>query len=160
MSYRTFPFKQNRVIQYLCILSIAAITACHQPNSYNNSTSGAEDKFVSKQENGKWTTDFKTAEELKVMRNTIENFTLLNKKKFENLKAYQEFGDLLSMHLTRIKENSRLTDIAQKTLQERLKRFDKEVSVLHGTNMEQSKLAIYRVNEALAAIDSSFTYRN
>ena len=71
-------------------LTICLLQSCNSKTSEQTSTQQEEENFTSEMENGKWTTDFATAQELKGMHYTIENFTLLsNKKKLENLKAYQ-----------------------------------------------------------------------
>ena len=135
-------------------------SSCNHSEASENGLITKEEIFSSTQINGKWTTDFKTAEELKVMRNTIENFTLLNKKKFENLKAYQEFGDLIAMHIERVLNNCGLDEKPKEILQAKLEKLNAEVKILQGTDMGKSKLSVKKVNEALAAIDSTFTYTN
>jgi len=80
--------------------------------------------------------------------------------KFENLKAYQEFGDLIAMHIERVSNNCGLDEKSKVILQSKLERMNVEVNILHGSDMEKSKLSIKKVNEALADIDSTFTYTN
>jgi hypothetical protein len=120
-----------------------------------------ERNFTSEMKDGKLTTDFSTAQELKSMRNTIENFTLLsNKKKLENLKAYQQFGDLLQMHTERVTKHCRLDADSKNLLCKKLDKVKSEVQTLHGDDMEKSKAALKNVNAHLAEIDSSFSYMN
>lgn len=141
-------------------LLLFCFSSCNHSESSENGFITKEETFSSTKVNGKWTTDFKTAEELKVMRNTIENFTLLNKKKFENLKAYQEFGDLLEMHIDRVITNSGLEEKQKQILHSKLEKMNSAIKILHGTDTEQSKLSVKKINEALADIDSSFLYSN
>ena len=95
------------------------------------------------------------------MRNTIENFTLLsNKKKLENLKAYQEFGDLMQMHAERVTTYCRLNPETKNLLCKKLDNIKSEVQTLHGDDMQKSKAALKNINTHLADIDSSFTYMN
>ncbi len=135
------------------------LTTCNNQTG-SSSVSEPEEAFVSKKESGKWTTDFATAQELKGMRNTIENFTLLNKKKFENLKAYQEFGDLMQMHVERVNTLCRLDPDTKNLLCKKLDSIKEEVTVLHGEDMVKSKEAVEHINTYLADIDSTFSYMN
>lgn len=161
MSYhiRLLPNNTFLKIVLLPLLLFCFMSCSHSETSGNDHFTTVE-TFSSTQVNGKWTTDFKTAEELKVMRNTIENFTLLNKKKFENLKAYQEFGDLIAMHIERVSNNGGLDKKSKAILQSKLEKMNVEVNILHGTDMEKSKFSVKKINEALADIDSTFTYTN
>lgn len=129
-------------------------------NSNNNSSTPVTETFTSKQVDGRWTTDQATAEELKGMKNTIENFTLLNKKKFENLKAYQEFGDLMQMHSDRVTNYCGLDPATKNLLCKKLDDIKTEVAILKGDDMQKSKEALGRINVVLAQIDSSFNYSN
>ena len=144
---------------FLIFLSAMLLQGCNNNQSQTTSASSQED-FTSVQKNGKWTTDFTTAEELKGMHYTIENFTLLNKKKFENLKAYQEFGDLMQMHIDRVTMHCNLDADTKNLLCKKLDRIKTEVQTLHGNDMEKSKAALNNVNSILAEIDSSFSYMN
>ena len=94
------------------------------------------------------------------MHYTIENFTLLNKKKFENLKAYQEFGDLMQMHVDRVTTYCKLDADTKNLLCRKLDKIKAEVQTLHGNDMEKSKEALKNINSILAEIDSSFSYMN
>lgn len=130
-------------------------------NEQSQQPSAQEDEnFTSERKEGKWTTDFETAQELKGMRNTIENFTLLNRKKFENLKAYQEFGDLMQMHVERVTTYCKLDPDTKNLLCKKLDKVKAEVETLHRDDMEKSKEAVANINNILADIDSAFTYMN
>jgi len=146
----------NKIL-IICITSLS-IWACNQPQ--NSTDNKATQEFISTQVNGKWTTDFTTAEELKGMHNTIENFTLLNKKKFENLKAYQEFGDLMQMHADRVTEYCQLDANTKNLLCKKLAAIKTEVQTLHGDDMVQSKAAVANINLILSEIDATFSYNN
>ncbi len=117
-------------------------------------------KYVSEKIDGKYKTDFETAQELKGMRNTIENFTLLNKKKFENLKAYQEFGSLMEMHIGRVNEHCKLDASTKSILCKQLDKMKEEVIIFQGNDMDKSKEALERINSYITEIDSSFNYMN
>lgn len=144
---------------FIMLLTGMLLQGCNnQQNQTTNSDS--QENFTSEKKNGKWTTDFATAEELKGMHYTIENFTLLNKKKFENLKAYQEFGDLMQMHIDRVTTYCKLDTETKNMLCKKLDKIKSEVQTLHGNDMNKSKEALKNVNSVLAEIDSSFQYMN
>jgi hypothetical protein len=146
--------------QFFAILITSTLLfSCNNQQS-QSASSNTDENFISEQKNGKWTTDFTTAEELKGMHYTIENFTLLNKKKFENLKAYQEFGDLMQMHVDRVTTYCKLDADTKNLLSKKLDKIKTEVQTLHGDDMEKSKVALMNVNSILAEIDSSFSYMN
>lgn len=141
----------NALILWVAVI----VTAC---NTHSEYTVHEGESFKSEQQNGKWTTDQATAEELKGMKNTIENFTLLNKKKFENLKAYQEFGDLMTMHIERVTQYCRLDADTRNLLCRKLETIKPEIEILHGNDMQKSKEALTRINSTIAEIDSTFNY--
>lgn len=148
--------KQQTVLLFIALL----IQGCNNKQNQISLSTFGEENFVSEQRNGKWTTDFTTAQELKGMRNTIENFTLLNKKKFENLSAYQEFGDLMQMHVDRVTTYCNLDADTKNLLCKKLDKVKAEVETFHGDDMEKSKAALKNINTILAEIDSSFSYMN
>ncbi len=144
---------------------IALLTVFVMLHSCDSTPSTAEQntdqkKYVSEKIDGKYKTDFETAQELKGMRNTIENFTLLNKKKFENLKAYQEFGSLMEMHIDRVNEYCNLDASTKSILCKKLDKIKEEVTILQGSDMDKSKEALERINSYVTEIDSSFNYMN
>ncbi len=137
------------------------LLSCNNSQNQPNPQSEGEENFISVFKEGKYTTDFATAQELKSMHYTIENFTLLsNKKKLENLKAYQEFGDLMQMHADRITTFCRLDADTKNLLCKKVDKIKTEVQTLHGDDMEKSKAALKAINLHLAEIDSSFSYMN
>lgn len=136
------------------------LQSCNNKNPEQTTTLD-EENFTSEMKGGKWTTDFATAQELKGMHYTIENFTLLsNKKKLENLQAYQEFGDLMQMHVDRVTTYCRLDADTKNLLCKKLDKIKAEAQTLHGDDMEKSKVALKNINSHLAEIDSSFSYMN
>ena len=140
-------------------LVLLFISSCDERSGASEQETQQE-RFVSEMSNGKYNTDFETAQELKGMRNTIENFTLLNKKKFENLKAYQEFGNLMEMHVERVNQFCNLDASTKSILCKKLDKIRVEVQTLQGEDMVKSKGAMMNINTILADIDSSFSYMN
>ena len=147
--------KLMRIVIIGCMLS-----SCNSNHLDSRLESSVDRGFISQIKDGKYTTDFATAQELKMMRNTIDNFTLLNKKKFENLRAYQEFGDLLQMHTDRVIESCNLDAGSKNILCKKLDKIKSEVQTLRGTDIEKSEIALKNVNAYLAEIDSLFNYIN
>ncbi|MBL0309906.1 MAG: hypothetical protein IPP77_09590 [Bacteroidetes bacterium] len=132
-------------------------------DSHENSFGKAVDDetyFQSKNEAGKWTTDQATAQELKSMGNTIENFTLLNQEKYESLMAYQEFGELLLRHADRVTEHCRLDENSKNLLCINLNRIREQANILKGTDVAKSKEALNHINEVFSQVDSTFNYDN
>jgi|APTNR8051073442_1049403.scaffolds.fasta_scaffold20984_1 PBP1b-binding outer membrane lipoprotein LpoB len=147
--------------QYIILLIAAlAMQSCNSNLNQSSSAAESETQFVSKQQNGRWSTDFATAEELKGMHYTIENFTLLNRKKFENLQAYQEFGNLMQMHIDRVTTHCQLDANSKSILCRKLDRVKTEIKVLHGNDMEKSKISLHNINSIFSEIDSTFSYMN
>ncbi|MFN8287981.1 MAG: hypothetical protein U0V74_14585 [Chitinophagales bacterium] len=109
---------------------------------------------------GRWQLDGTTAEELRSLSMTIDNFYLLNKKKFENTGAYQEFGLLLENHIKRIDTYCTLTNDCKQDLYVRLDSIKAEVPVLSKGNMEEGKAALVRVKNIWSGVDSTFNYNN
>lgn len=138
----------------------ALIAGCNNPAATENKTTDAETEFVSTQTDGKWSVDRATAEELKGMKNTVENFTLLNKKRFENLPAYQEYGLLLENHIDRVNTYCQLDPTSKNTLCANLNKIKEKMEVLKGNDMDKSREAIQSINLLFAQIDSSFNYNN
>ena len=142
------------------VILVSALAACDNNTKDYDPAPSSPGIFKSEKVNGRMTTDFATAQELKGMRISIENFTLLNKKKFENLKAYQQFGDILQNHLDRTTASCGLDDAAKTTLCSKLDKMKPEINTLHGDDMIKSKEAVKNVNRWMAEIDSSFSYMN
>ncbi|MFN8310527.1 MAG: hypothetical protein U0T73_11235 [Chitinophagales bacterium] len=116
--------------------------------------------FMSGITDGQYRIDLKTAEELRSMQNTVENFTLLNKKKFEHVEAYQEFGELLQLQMARILENGNLRGNCRSVLESELRIIQQELPVFAGKDTARSKQALIRVNKTMAVMDSTFKFLN
>ncbi len=142
----------------LPVLLLLAVTACN--NSQQNTPEPADSAETVQQEkvNGHWQLDRATAEELRGLSMTIENFALLNKKKFENSGAYQEFGLLLENHIKRIDTYCQLGADCKEELYQRLDSIKAELPVLSKGDMEEGKAALLRVKNIWAGIDSTFNY--
>ncbi|MCW5907616.1 MAG: hypothetical protein KIS94_07145 [Chitinophagales bacterium] len=149
-----------RISTAILIVAIL-LTACE--NNSGNSTTGSqreEQNFTSQNIDGKWTVDRATAEELKGMKNTLENFTLLNSKKYENLPAYQEYALLLENHIERVTTFCRLDKETKNALCKNLDRIKEQMEILKGDDMEKSHEAMEAINRIFGEIDSSFNYNN
>ena len=109
--------------------------------------------------NGRWQMDRASAEELKGMAMTIDNFALLNKKKFENSGAYQQFGLLLQNHLQRIDTYCKLNTDCHDRLYTKLNEIKAELPVLSTGNLSDGKAALGRVKAIWAQVDSAFIYQ-
>lgn len=142
-------------------IAVFLLTACEN-NAGKSATNSLQDEqnFTSQNINGKWTVDRATAEELKGMKNTLENFTLLNKKKYENLPAYQEYALLLENHIERVTTFCRLDKQSKNALCKNLDRIKEQMEILKGDDMEKSYKAMVAINRIFAEIDSSFNYNN
>ncbi len=146
-----------RLIPVLLLFLLAF--SCGAPSG-DNAPAAEEDTgtFQAARVNGKWTADPSTAEELRGLHYTIENFTLLNKKKFENLKAYEEFALLLRNHVDRINKYNRLGKEAEQELFLRLEPLKKEIEVIGGSSVEQSRISLKKINGIMNGIDSLYIY--
>lgn len=145
----------------LLLNMVVIFTACNNNSGqFTPSSQHENEHFTSQNINGKWTVDRATAEELKGMKNTLENFTLLNKKKYENLPAYQEYALLLENHIKRVTTFCRLDKETKNTLCKNLDRIKEQMEILKGNDMEKSYEATIAINRIFAEIDSSFHYNN
>lgn len=124
----------------------------------SNNTTETKDAYEQHRLSGKWQMDLVTSQELKGMAMTIDNFSLLNKKKFENDKAYQEFGLLLENHLKRIEDYCTLNNSCKQDLNIKLEAIKTELPALSTGDKEQGKAALERIKTAWAQVDSSFIY--
>ena len=149
----------NRIL-LLAMINAFLLFSCNNSNSEDAGYAANTTEFRSEKVNNKWTLDRATAEELKGMKNTIENFTLLNKKKFENLKAYQEYGALLRNHIERVNTFCGLDAESKNVLCKNLDKFKTNIEILEGNNMEQSHKAMEQLNTLFAQIDSTYNYSN
>jgi hypothetical protein len=146
--------------QLLLIIVLALLQGCDNQKPTQAGTAMGETEYVSVQKNGKWTTDIASAQDLKSLHYTIENFTLLNKRKFENLLAYQEFGSLLKQQTEQITEKCALDPTAKNMLCSELNKIKTEADVLQGEDITEARLSLVRINTIMAQIDSLFNYQN
>lgn len=119
----------------------------------------AGEVFVQGKIDNKWQVDRATAEELRGMGMTIDNFWLLNKKKFENSGAYQEFGLLLENHISRIDAYCALSGDCKRDLYVRLDSIKAEVPILSTGELEKGKAALLRIKNVWAGVDTAFSYQ-
>lgn len=145
---------------YITIIFTISLQACNLKQPSQESGSNGSESFRSELVNGKYTTDFNSAQELKGLRNTVENFTLLNKKKLENDAAYREFGELLMMHIDRINTYCVLEGEGKEILHQHLEKLAQEAQKLKADKSTDYRLALQQVNSILSNIDSTFNYMN
>jgi hypothetical protein len=146
--------------QLLLIIVLALLPGCGNQKPAQEETAAGQTEFISVQKNGKWTTDIVTAQDLKSLHYTIENFTVLNKRKFENLPAYQEFGSLLKQQTEQITEKCALDPTTKNMLCSELNKIKTEADVLQGKDITEARLSLGRINAIMARIDSLFNYQN
>lgn len=141
------------------ILVSFVLYACNNvPQNQSTNNNETKDNYEQSRLNGKWQMDLITSQELKGMAMTIDNFALLNKKKFENNKAYQEFGLLLENHLKRIEDYCTLNNCCKQDLNTKLEVIKTELPALSTGDKGQGKAALERIKTAWAQVDSSFIY--
>jgi hypothetical protein len=141
-----------------CILFIA--TGCNNIAGTENSSSSATENFHSEKINGKYTLDRSTSEELKVMENTVVNFSLMIKKQPTNLAAYNEYGNLLANHVDRVTKYCGLDASAKTELCNNLNLISEKIPLLQQNDVAAAAQATNEINTLFAKIDSSFAFRN
>ncbi|MCB9252111.1 MAG: hypothetical protein H6605_06560 [Flavobacteriales bacterium] len=112
--------------------------------------------FISEMENGKWTLDNSSSEELRILYNTVDNFTRLNSKKYESKKAYEEFGYLLEMHVERIKKYSLLEKEAGAIFFKKVAKIEKEIPKFKKGGIEACRRSLKYINSILEEINTAF----
>lgn len=142
------------------ISALIIMQGCNNQSAPATETITIKGPFLSERQNGKWTTDITTAQYLKTLHYTVENFTLLNKKKFENLPAYREFGELMSLQIKQIGENSGLDVVTKERLLQKLQEIESEAIALKEYDMPAARQSLGRINKHMAEIDSFFNYQN
>ena len=132
-------------------------------NSADNNNAGtaiSSENFVSEKINGKYTVDRATSEELKVMENTVENFSLMIKRQPKNTAAYNEYGNLLQNHIERINNYCGLDENSKTELCSKLKLISEKVPALQQNDAPAASTATAEINILFAKIDSTFAFRN
>lgn len=126
----------------------------------NSDTAQSTENFVAEKVNGKYTVDRATSEELKVMENTVVNFTVMIKRQPNNVAAYNEYGNLLQNHIERINQYCGLDATAKTELCNNLKSIGDKVPALQQNDITAAAQATAEINTLFAKIDSSFAFRN
>lgn len=85
-------------------------------------------------------------EVLRNLDNTVDNFLQLNKKKYENQKAYHEFADLVTMQLNKFIELTKDLDCYPKH-EKYIHDIHNNLTVLKGNNLEKSKQASLEIGK-------------
>lgn len=140
------------------VLPVLLLLAACSNNPQPPAPADTSENTTQEKINGRWHMDRAASEELRGLGNTIDNFTLLNKKKFENTEAYQEYGALLENHIKRIDTYCQLGADCKTDLYTRLDSIKAELPVLSKGNLEESKAAILRVRAIWTGVDSAFNY--
>ncbi|MGE0635391.1 MAG: hypothetical protein AB7G44_10180 [Bacteroidia bacterium] len=141
------------------IVCIAA--ACSNTTGNENAaTAVSSENFVAEKINGKYTVDRATSEELKVMENTVVNFTVMIKRQPENMAAYNEYGNLLQNHIERINKYCGLDANTKTELCNNLNLISEKVPALQQNDVAAAAQATGEINTLFAKIDSSFAFRN
>lgn len=99
--------------------------------------------------------DANTREQLYILHHTVENFTLLNSRKYENIAAYHQFADLLEMQLATILKDEKLSQPAGENITRYLRDIQQQIGVLRGENMIKCKESIALINKDLQALDTN-----
>lgn len=126
----------------------------------NAGTALSTENFVAEKINGKYTVDRATSEELKVMENTVVNFTDMIKRQPKNLAAYNEYGNLLQMHIERVNNYCRLDENSKSQLCNNLNLISEKIPTLQQNDDAAAAAATAEINTLFAKIDSSFAFRN
>ncbi len=141
-----------------CIVFIA--TGCNDSAESKNSSPLSTGNFVSEKINGKYTVDRATSEELKVMENTVINFSLMIKRQPTNLAAYNEYGNLLQNHIERTTNYCGLDKNSKTILCNNLNLISEKIPVLQQNDVAAAAQASNEIYFLFSKIDSSFAFRN
>jgi hypothetical protein len=145
----------------LSAVFIFIASSCNNSADNNHSdTSAGTEIFVAEKINGKYTVDRATSEELKIMENTVVNFTDMIKRQPKNLAAYNEYGNLLMNHIERINTYCRLDANAKTQLCSNLNLIKEKIPALQQNDVAAASQATTEINRLFSKIDSSFAFRN
>ncbi len=136
------------------------IYGCSNTTESENAASTPSETFVSKKINGKFTVDRATSEELKVMENTVVNFTLMIKRQPNNIAAYNEYGNLLENHIKRINTYCGLEESSKTQLCKTLNLISEKIPQLQQKDATIASEASKDINLLFTKIDSLFSFRN
>lgn len=143
----------------LCCIFFIQI-GCNNIAETENRSPAAIENFVPEKINGKFTVDRATAEELKVMENTVVNFSLMIKRQPNNLAAYNEYGNLLLNHIDRTNKYCGLEKNSKTLLYNNLNLIQEKVPALQQNDLNTALQACNEISYLFSKIDSSFAYRN
>lgn len=141
-----------------CTLFIAI--GCNNSTETTNHSPVTTETFVAEQINGKYTVDRATSEELKVMENTVVNFTLMIKRQPTNMEAYNEYGNLLQNHIERTTKFCGLDKNSKTMLCSNLNLISERIPALQQNDVAAASKATAEINTLFAKIDSTFAFRN
>lgn len=144
----------------ILIFFAVIIAACSNPQEGNTLSGKKTGTFISEKINGKYTVDPATAEELKIMENTVLNFMQMIKRQPANTAAYNEYGNLIEMHINRINEHCRLDENSKSVLCNNLESIRKKIPLLQNNNVDDAEIACKEIAILFSQIDSAFAYRN
>lgn len=151
------------IISSALLSAVFVFIASSCSNSAGNDTTDttvSAENFTSEKVNGKYTVDRTTSEELKVMENTVVNFTVMIKRQPENVAAYNEYGNLLQNHIERINKYCGLDEESKTELCSNLKLISEKIPALQQNDVAAASTATAEINTLFAKIDSSFAFRN
>lgn len=158
--YRIQNMLNNFKSALLICCSIFIAIGCNDFAGTKNNSSATTENFVSEKINGKYTVDRSTAEELKVMENTIVNFSLMIKRQPNNLAAYNEYGNLLRNHIERTTKYCGLDRDSKTLLCNNLNLISERVPSLQKNDVAAAAQASNEIYSLFSKIDSSFAFRN
>lgn len=118
------------------------------------------ENFTAEKVNGKYTVDRATSEELKVLENTVVNFTVMIKRQPNNISAYNEYGNLLQNHIERIHKFCGLDENTKSQLCNNLNLINEKVPALQQNDVAAASEATAEISMLFAKIDSSFAFKN
>lgn len=152
------PYSFIHALLLLCSVLFLAI-GCSEISG-NENGSGTTEAFVSEKINGKYTLDHATSEELRVMENTVINFSLMIKRQPENIAAYNEYGNLLENHINRINKYCSLDKNTKTELCKNLNLINEKIPALRQSDVALAAVAEKEINQLFSKIDSSFAFKN
>ncbi len=152
----------NNIIQncFVLLSLLPLLWSCGSTSGSQNKNEATTEVFSQKKTNGKFSVDHATAEELKIMENTIGNFTQMIKRQPENLSAYNEYGNLLQMHIDRVNKYCRLDETSKTELCKNLNLIKEKIPQLQKGDARAASLASKDVYLLFSKIDSAFAYRD
>jgi len=151
-----------KIIRYFIVIffTVLFVYSCSNTAGTDNNLSNYSQPFVSQKINGKLSVDHATSEELKIMENTIENFTQMIKRQPNNAAAYNEYGNLLENHITRINNYYGLDENSKTQLCKNLNHIRDKIPILQQNDVGTAAIACKDIGVLFSKIDSTFAFRN